>query len=271
MDGNGWKVVMNDAGITISSDLFHLTSRSAEPTQLEHVVFDLQTALHPTYGQYCGLAKASEMIGERWGLLIMRDLLVSPKTATGLGAGLPGIPVDLLATRLREMEVCGIVRRQDPGKGAEPATYELTEYGRSVEDVLLALSRWGAAALDAPRPNDVVTEDSLVMALRSTFRPEAAEHVTASFELSTGEVVVHAEVDRGELGALPGPMPGADLRITAGTVLKGVLDGTVGVAGAIASGQMSAIGNTELLDTFVELFQMPAVPSPSPASAPAMA
>jgi DNA-binding HxlR family transcriptional regulator len=258
MDGNGWKVVMDDAGITISSDLFQLTSNSAEPNQLEDVVYELQTVMHPTYGQYCGLAKASEMIGERWGMLIVRDLLVGPRTAADLSAGLLGIPVRMLATRLREMEVSGIVSRQDDTQGSEEAVFELTEYGRSVEEALLALSRWGAAALDAPRPNDIVTENSLIMALRATFRPDAAIGVTASFQVGAGDVVVHALVEGGELKVKHGPKPDADVLIGAGSVLKGVLSGTVDVAEAIASGDMSVTGDTRLLKTFVELFQLPA-------------
>lgn len=255
MSGNGWKVVQNDAGITISNDLFRLTSNSPDPAQLENVVFELQDAVHPTYGQYCGLAKAAEMIGERWGLLIVRDLLVGPKTAARLSTGLPGIPAGLLSTRLRAMEVSGIVRAQD---GPDGTTYELTDYGRSVEDALLALSRWGAGAMDTPRPGDVITQDSLTMALRSTFQPAAAAGLTASFQVNAGDVILHALVEAGELTVRPGSLRGADLVIDTGPVLKHVMSGAVSAQDAIASGQMTAYGDADLLPTFTRVFHLDA-------------
>jgi DNA-binding HxlR family transcriptional regulator len=229
---------------------------------LETVVTELQNITHPTYGQYCGLARAAEMIGERWGLLILRDLLVSPKTVADLRAGFPRISANLLATRLREMEFSGVVRRQDPMRDHDQVVYELTEYGRSVEDVLLALSRWGAMALATPRPEDILTDDSVVMALRSTFRPEAAGDYKASFEVHVGEIVVHAVVDHGELTVNAGSLPGADVVIESGTVLKGLLSGAVSSADAVATGQVTVTGDSTLLETFVELFQLPSAPAP---------
>ncbi|MGH3756325.1 winged helix-turn-helix transcriptional regulator [Actinophytocola sp.] len=262
MAGNGWKVVMNQDGVTISSDLFQLTTNSSESTQLGSVVTELQGVTRDAYGQYCGLARAAEMIGERWGLLILRDLLVSPKSVTELRMGLPRISADLLAMRLREMEFSGVVRRQDPTRDLDQAVYELTEYGRSVEDVLLALSRWGAMTLATPRPEDIVTEDSLVVALRSTFRPEAARELTVGFELRVDGNVVHAVVDHGNLTVNAGPLPGADVIVELGTVLKGMLSGAVDIADAIATGQVTVTGDAALLDTFVELFQLPSAPAP---------
>jgi len=260
MAGDGWKVVMNQDGVTISSDLFQLTTNST--TQLENVVTELQSVTQGAYGQYCGLSRASEMIGERWSLLILRDLLVSPKSMEELRAGLPRISASVLAMRLREMEFSGVVHRQDAMRGLDQAVYELTEYGRAVEDVLLALSRWGAMALAAPRPEDILTEDSMVMALRSTFRVEAALDLAVGFELHVGEVVVHAVVDHGDLMVNAGPLPNADLIIESGTVLKGLISGAVTVADAIASGEVKVTGDSKLLDTFVDLFHLPSAPAP---------
>lgn len=265
MAGNGWKVVMNSDGVTISSDLFKLTTSSAEPTQLETVVTELQNVMHGTYGQYCGLSRAAEMIGERWGLLILRDLLVSPKTIAELRLGLPKISANVLSTRLREMEYSGVVRRQDVLREEDQVVYELTPYGQAVEDVLLALSRWGAMALAAPRPEDILTEDALVMALRSTFQADAAREHKVAFELHVGEIVAHALVDHGRLTVDLGPLPGADVVIETGTVLKGVLTGAVSPDGAIASGDVRVVsGDPALFATFAELFQLPAIPVPVP-------
>jgi DNA-binding HxlR family transcriptional regulator len=264
MAGNGWKVVMNSDGVTISSDLFTLTTNSAEPTQLETVVTELQNVMHGTYGQYCGLSRAAEMIGERWGLLILRDLLVSPKTVAELRIGMPKISANVLATRLREMEYSGVVRRQDPMREEDQVVYELTPYGRAVEDVLLALSRWGAMALAAPRPEDVLTEDALVMALRSTFQADAARDRKVAFELHVGEIVAHAVVDHGRLTTDLGPLPGADAVIETDTMLKSVLSGAMSPEEAIAGGYVRVRGGDEKLTTFAELFRLPSIPVPVP-------
>jgi DNA-binding HxlR family transcriptional regulator len=263
MAGNGWKVVMNADGVTIGSDQFQLTTAPGEPTQLGTVITELQNITRDNYGQYCGLARAAEMIGERWGMLIVRDLLVSPKTVTELRNGLPRISADVVVTRLREMEYSGVIRRQDPTEDRAEATYELTEYGRSVEDVLLALSRWGAQTLARPRPEDITTENSLVIALRSTFQADKAVDYRVSFELHVDGNVVHAAVDHGTLNAGTGPLPGADLVIDSGTELKGLMSNAVSAEEAIATGQVVVTGDEALLSTFVELFALPAAAAPA--------
>jgi len=127
---------------------------------------------------------------------------------------------------------------------------------------VLALSRWGAMALAAARPEDILTEDSMVMALRSTFHPEAAAERKVSFEVHAGEVVVHAVVDHGVLTVDGGALPGVDIVIESSTELKGLLSGAVSTADAVASGQVTVTGNPALLDTFVELFHLPSAPAP---------
>lgn len=264
MAGNSWKVIMNEGGVTISDDAFQLTTSATEPAKLDTVVNALRGATYETYGQYCGLAKAAEMIGERWGMLILRDLLVSAKTATELRSGLPRVTADVLGQRLREMESSGVIRRQDDTVDIDRAVYELTDYGRSVEDALLLLSRWGAQSLATPRPEDIVTADSLVIALRSTFRPEQSYDLTATFELHIDEVVLNAIVDRGDLRVTPGPLPGADVTIKVGMVLKNLLSGAQTVADALAGGQVSvAAGDPALVETFVGLFRFASAPEPA--------
>lgn len=262
MTANGWKVVMNGEGVTISSDHFQFTTDGRDSTQLGTVVTELQDVTRDNYGQYCGLSRAAEMIGERWGLLILRDLLVGPRTVLDLRVGLPRISADVLALRLREMETRGLVRRQDPTRAPDEAVYELTEYGQSAEEVVLALARWGAATLATPRPEDILTEDSLVMALRSTFLAEAARGVSVRYELRVAEVVVHVVVEGGTLTAAAGPLPDADAVIESGPVLKSLLSRDLSVADALASGQVTVTGDAALLDTFVELFRLPAIPAP---------
>src|SRR5687768_11248838 len=100
-----------------------------------------------TYGQYCGVARALELVGERWALLIIRDLLVGPKRYTDLRAGLPKIPTNVLATRLKELEQAALVVRRVQPRPSGAIVYELTEYGADLEEVVLALGRWGARSL----------------------------------------------------------------------------------------------------------------------------
>src|SRR5690554_2457131 len=123
------------------------------------------------YGQYCGVTTALELVGERWALLIVRDLFVGPRRYTDLKQGLPRIPTNILSTRLKELQDAGVVRRLPMAHGL---AYDLTDYGRALEDVVLALGRWGFQAMGEPADGDVVTSDSLTMALRTAFRADAA-------------------------------------------------------------------------------------------------
>jgi len=124
------------------------------------------------YGQYCGLARASDVVGERWGLLIVRDLLVRDQRFGDLKRGLPRIPTNVLTSRLKTLEEAGVVERKLLSSPRNTVVYSLTEFGRDLEDIVLALGRWGAKLLGEADPGEIVTPESLVMALRSTYRPE---------------------------------------------------------------------------------------------------
>src|ERR1700741_1119431 len=108
------------------------------------------------YGQFCGFARALEVVGERWTMLIVRDLLVGPRRFGELERGLAGIPSNILASRLKELEVADVVRRRALAAPERGVVYELTAYGHELEDVVVALGRWGAKSLDVPRPGEIV-------------------------------------------------------------------------------------------------------------------
>lgn len=209
-----------------------------------------------TYGQFCGLARALEIVGERWALLIVRDLLVGPHRFSDLRRGLPRIPTNILTARLKELEQAGLVQRRILPRPAGSIVYELTAHGRTLEDVVLALGRWGARLLEEPRPDEIVTADSLVIALRTTFQPGAAGGVRLGYELRFGEIVLHARITDGTLHAAEGALPGADLVITTGPALRPMLAGELSPAAAIASGDVQLIGDPALLTTFLELFRI---------------
>lgn len=208
------------------------------------------------YGQFCGLVRAVEMVGERWALLIVRDLLVSPKRFTDLRQGLPRIPTNVLSARLKELEQAGVIRRRALPRPSGAVVYELTEYGLELEDVVLRLGRWGARSLTVPRPGDIITTDSMVMAIRAAFRPEAAHGTDVSYELRMGEVVIHMRVGHGELAVADGALPDADLVIETGPAIRALLAGELSPADAIASGSVRLRGDSGLLTRFVETFRL---------------
>jgi DNA-binding HxlR family transcriptional regulator len=215
-----------------------------------------------TYGQFCGFARALEVIGERWALLVIRDLTVGPRRFTDLRRGLPGIPTNILAARLKELEQAGVVRRRVLPRPAAAVVYELTEHGAELEDIVDRIGLWGAKSLGQPRPGEIVTVDSLIVALRTTFRPEAARNVRVSYELRLGEIVIHARVDRGTLDVGPGPSPAEpDLVIDTQLALKGLMAGEITPAEAIATGAVHLSGDPTWLTRFAEVFHIPPRPA----------
>jgi DNA-binding HxlR family transcriptional regulator len=220
-----------------------------------------------SYGQFCGLARALELVGERWALLIVRDLLVGPRRFTDLRHGLPRIPTNVLSERLKELEQAGVIRRRVLPRPAASVVYELTDYGSQLEDVVLRLGLWGAQSLGQPRADEIMTVDSMIMALRATFVPEAAHGLQASYEFRLGPIVIHARIDRGTLAVGEGGLADADLIVEAGPALKALMAGELTPDQAIADGSVRLAGDPALLERFAEVFR---IPSGRPASAPAV-
>jgi DNA-binding HxlR family transcriptional regulator/putative sterol carrier protein len=218
------------------------------------------------YGKYCGLAHALELAGERWALVLVSDLLRGPKRFSELQRGQPRIPSNVLSARLKELEDAGVVHRRVLPRPASGVGYELTEYGRELEDIILRLGLWGAKSmLPEARPDDVVTADTLLLALRSTFRPEPARDLRASYELRFGDIVVHARVDHGALEVDEGPITDADLVLETDVSLHPLLTGELNPAEAIESGRVRITGRRKLFERFVEVFHIPPMPVAAPA------
>lgn len=213
-----------------------------------------------SYGQFCGLAHALDIVGERWALLIVRDLLVSPRRFTDLHRGLPKIPTNILSARLKELEAHGVVRRRIMPRPDGSIVYELTEYGTDLEEVVMGLGRWGARTLGEQAPGDLTTVDSLIMAMRSSFQPKAARGFDVGFELRYGKIVLHARVEGGQLEAGPGPLADADLIIEGGQQVRALISREISPAEAIADGDVRLTGDPRLLDQFVEIFHIPPMP-----------
>jgi DNA-binding HxlR family transcriptional regulator/putative sterol carrier protein len=190
----------------------------------------------------------------------VRDLLVGPKRFTDLHRGLAGIPTNVLTARLKELEQGGVVRRRLLPRPAGSIIYELTEYGAELEDVVVHLGRWGAKSLGDPRYEEIITVDSLIMAMRSTFRPEAARKVRAGYEFRFGEIIINLRIDGAKLVVAEGSLPGADLVVEAGPAIKSLMTGELTPAEAIANGSVKLTGDPALLTRFVEMFRIDPMP-----------
>ena len=221
-----------------------------------------------SYGQYCGVTTAVELIGERWALLIVRDLLVGARRYTDLKQGLPRIPTNILSTRLKELQEGGVVRRV--AVVHRGPVYELTEYGRQLEPVVLALGRWGFQQMGEPQEGDVVTPDSLTMALRTAFRADAAQALPpADYELHVGDVALRAQVAGAALrvwqiapafplvgGRAPEGEP--DIVIAAGPGIRHVISGEVSAGEAVDRDLLAVVrGEASLLERFAATFSIP--------------
>jgi DNA-binding HxlR family transcriptional regulator len=126
------------------------------------------------YNDSCGIARALDLVGERWALLVVRELIHGPKRFTDLRAGLPGVSPDVLAQRLRELEAASIVERATLPPPASVRVYALTEWGAGLEPVLIALGRFGSRTPLPPTPSPL-SVDATVMMLQTTYRPPDAD------------------------------------------------------------------------------------------------
>lgn len=217
------------------------------------------------YGQFCGLARALEIVGERWSLLIVRDLVLGPKRYDELQAGLPKIPPSILSARLNELEATGVLRRRVRAELDAGLVYELTQYGSELDHILLDLGLWGARSLHQPGPDDVFTLDSAILSLYTTFHADVAEGVQINYEIRYGDrMIVHALVEDGVVKVGEGRFAGADLVIKAasGAALLDVMSGQVPAAEAIRAGRLSIEGEVADLELFGRLFHVPAAPEP---------
>jgi len=213
-----------------------------------------------SYGDPCGVARALDAVGERWALLVVRELLLGPKRFTDLQGGLGGISQNVLAQRLRELERAGVVVRRRLGPPARVWAYGLTERGASLEPVLIALGRWGR---DLPLPDKgELSVDALLLALRTTFSPEAAGRLRLTAELRIDDDLVVVAVSGGQLSVTRGSGGGADIRVEADSgTLRALAFGRLTLAAALASGTLGLQGRMEHAERFFGLFAARGAPA----------
>lgn len=208
------------------------------------------------YGQYDGVTRALELVGERWALLIVRDLLVGPRRYGELAGGLPRIPSNILAARLKELQEAGVIRRAPRSR---IIVYELTPYGRELEPLVLALGAWGFKALEDPRDEQIITSDSMTMMLRVAFRSRvAAQLPPTAYAARVGLAELLVRVDGGRLDVARGDGP-ADLAFSAGHGIHRVISGELAPDLAIATGAVQVLrGSGALLSRFASTFHLAA-------------
>ena len=166
-----------------------------------------------SYDQHCTVARALDIVGERWTLLLVRELLTGPKRFKDLLKGLPGIGTNLLAARLKALEEHGVLRRGTLPPPAGSGVYELTELGRALEPVIVALSRWGSRLVGGPRDEDERRPAWAAMALRSLFEPGAAVGLRETYEFRIDGEAFHLRIDDGAVEARQGSASAPDVTV----------------------------------------------------------
>ena len=216
-----------------------------------------------TYCDGCAAAHALDLIGERWALLVVRELLLGPKRFTDLRAGLPSVSPNVLAQRLRELERAGVVRRRKLPPPAASRVYELTDWGMELEPVIIRLGRWGARSPSRPRDAQLGV-DSLILSFRTMFDPRAADWLNASYELRLGEESFRAEVAEGRFEVARGGTvrPDAIIEADPATLAALVYEGR-GLAEALRSGDIKIDGERDAVERFLMLFPLPEPAAPA--------
>ncbi|MGH3620386.1 MAG: winged helix-turn-helix transcriptional regulator [Sciscionella sp.] len=220
-------------------------------------------ATNRSYHDACGIAHALDLVGERWALLVVRELVLGPKRYTDLHADLPGISTNVLSHRLDELEQAGVLRRRRLPPPAGSSVYELTDWGQQLEPIISQLGRWGARS--PSRPWDAhLSATSLILSLRANFDSHASDGTLASYELRFGENRFHAKVADGQFEVTRGSAEAPDATIEANPVtLAALIYGGRDLAEAVRSNDLSFHGDKSAVERFLTLFPLP---EPAPAS-----
>jgi DNA-binding HxlR family transcriptional regulator len=215
------------------------------------------------YGQFCGLARALELLGGRWALLVVRDLLIGPKRFTQLQEGLPGIPTNVLTSRLRELEEAGIVQRRVQARPGGAVVYELTDYGRELEQPVLSLGFWGAKAMGPPDKDDFISMDALALALRGAFRPRGVRGPQRLYELRVDGKTLRVAVKSGRVTVPASSSEEPDVVIAApADVLSQLLAGNLDVDTARTSDRLRLHGDPAEARRLFDMFRLPSPHDP---------
>lgn len=210
-----------------------------------------------SYNDACGAAHALDLVGERWALLVMRELMLGPKRFSDLKASLPGISANVLTQRLEGLEAAGVLvrRRLPPPLSAQ--VYELTPWGYEAEPIFQVLGRW-AARSPSHDPTLPLSSTSLFLSFRTMIDPARAEGLDATVGFRIGDETFRLRLNDGAAEVTRGAVEGADLIFTgAAPAIAGVVYGGVPMADMEGSGALRLEGDRKLAEKFVTLFPLP--------------
>lgn len=212
-----------------------------------------------SYNQFCALAYALDAVGERWTLLIIRELLTGPRRFKDLIDGLPDVSTNLLSERLKSLESQGILLRRLLPPPAGSTVYELTEFGQGLETAILELGKWGSRLL--PPSLDGLALPSLGsagLAIKAFFHAEAAQGITETYELHLDNQVLQIQVEAGQLHVRQGQLLKADVVFhTSMYIFIGLFAGQISPEAALTGGLVRIEGNPQALHRFLSISSVP--------------
>jgi len=203
-----------------------------------------------SYGQHCALAKSLDVVGDRWTLLVVRELLDGPQRYGDLLAALVPIATDMLAGRLRDLDSHGLVRKRTLPKPASTTVYELTDDGRALEDVVDAFARWGRHLIETRRPDDVVRPEWLARAARAYARADRPG-IDLVLALQTPEGAVRLRIDSRAIEAVDDE---PDVSLTGEAEALAAAMDPAKFAGLVSSGALVVDGSRAALRQLAGVF-----------------
>ena len=207
-----------------------------------------------SYGEGCAAAHALDLVGERWALLVVRELVLGPKRFTDLRAGLPGASPNVLSQRLRELEAAGVIGHRRRERPAGSSVYELTEWGRGLEPVLQGLGRWGARSPAMPFGGPL-SASALILTLRAMADARAAADRPVDVELQIGDEHFRVHAEPGSVNIDRGVPERADaVVVTDPGTLNALLFGDRELEEAVNAGQARVEGDAAAVTSLRELF-----------------
>jgi DNA-binding HxlR family transcriptional regulator len=215
------------------------------------------------YRDACGAAQGLDIVGERWTLLVVRELLLGPKRFTDLRAGLPGISTNILSDRLETLEMSGVARRRTLPPPAGSRVYELTGWGEELGPVVEAIGRWGVRSPWRDE-GDEIGVNGLMVSFRTMFDPEAAGGLEARYEVVLNGQGFGLEVENGGIRVYRGAPAATDARIETDVETLGALVYEGGdLDEALRTGDVEIGGDRSAVDRLLGLFPLPQ-PAPKP-------
>ena len=225
--------------------------------QLEKVTDSPPAAAKRRYDDACGTAHALDLIGERWALLIMRELMLGAKRFSDIRADLPGISANVLTQRLEGLEAAGLLVKRRLPPPASAQVYELTPWGYEAEPIIQTMGRW-AARSPAHDPTLPISASSIMLSFRTMFSAERAGELEADIGFRIGQESFRGRIAGGRIEIARGDAQGAGLIFTGSApALAAAVYGGQPLDALAEAGALTAEGDRNLAERFLTLFPLP--------------